>query len=147
MSGMKRMKIADKISISMLSLIILVYSTMLQFSVPSVVLCFGNDGHIAFEQAEDWYPCMDLNKQGDNLIGNHESLSHQEEDCNDIPLINLFSIPFIEKECKSKNFEISIVDNYYKMTYSNFISHLNLLKESIAIHPTVENLQTTILLI
>ena len=144
---MKRLKIADKISISILSLLLLVYLTVLQFSMPSVVLCFGDDGHIAFEQSEDGYPCTDLNEHGDNPTGRHENLSHQDEGCNDIPLINLFSIPFIQKECKSKNFKISMVDNYFKITYSNFISLLTIQKKSITIHPTVESLQTTILLI
>ena len=131
----------------MLSLLILVYSTVLQFSMPSVVLCFGNDGHIAFEQFEDGYPFVDSDEHGDHLPGSHENLSHQDEECNDILLINLFSIPFLEKESISKNFKLSIANNYFKTTNFNYISHFKVLKKPITMHSSIESLQSIILII
>jgi hypothetical protein len=144
---MRKNKIAYKIIISLLSLLLLVYSTVLQFSLPAVVLCFGDDGHIAFEQSELENPCVDTTEHGDYLIGSHENLSHQDEDCNDIPLINLYSIPFIEKESKSKTLKLSIVENYSKFTNTSFISQFNIVQKSTTNHPILECLQSTILLI
>jgi len=144
---MNKVKIADKISILMLSLLILLYSTILQFSVQSVVLCFGDDGHIAFEQSEVGYPCVDSDEHGNHLIDSHENLSHQDGGCNDVSLINFSSNPYIGKECKLKNFKLSPVDIRLKTSNSINISPFNFLINPIIIHPTTESLRNTILLI
>ncbi len=144
---MKSLKIADKIYVLLLSLLILVYSSVLQFSMPSVVLCFGDDGHIAFEQSEYEYLCMDSNEHSDHLASSHEHFSHQDEGCKDIPLINLCSPPFVEKESKLKNFKLTKFDNHINTIYTNSFPHFNILIDSAANHTALEGLQTTILLI
>ena len=144
---MKRLKIKDKISISLLSLLILAYSTVLQFSLPSVVLCFGDDGHIAIEQFEIDYRCADFTEHKDHFADGCINLSHKNNECEDIPLINLFSIPLVEKLNKTKNFKSTAVDNYIKTATTCSISHFDKYKDSRILLSSMKSLQTTILLI
>ena len=147
LSIMKRLKIKDKFSISLLNLLILAYSTVLQFSLPSVVLCFGDDGHIAIEQIEIDYRCADFSKHNDHFVDGCINLFHQNNECEDLPLINLFSIPFIEKESKTKNLKSTVVDDNIKTITTCSISHFDIYKDCRILLSTMKSLQTTILLI
>ena len=144
---MRKNKTTNKITISLLSLLILGYSTVLQFSMPSVVLCFGDDGHIAFEQSEDDSQCADLGDHKDHLADNHNDLSHQNDDCKDIPLINLLSTPYLDKDGKSKIVKLAVVDTISKTINAYSISHCDINKNSTIIHSSMKSLQATILLI
>jgi hypothetical protein len=144
---MKRNKTINKITLPLLSLLILTYSTVLQFSIPSIVLCFGDDGHIAFEQSEEDFPCTDLGDHNNHRADNHTDLAHQDDDCEDIPLINLFSTPFLEKNGKSKDIKATTIEIYSKSINAHTVSNLELNKDSTIIHSSLKSLQSTILLI
>ena len=68
-------KTIKNIGISLLSLLILTYSTVLQFSMSSVVLCFGDDGHIAFEQSDVNHQCDDIEDDITRPVNNFSELS------------------------------------------------------------------------
>jgi hypothetical protein len=144
---MKKNKTTYNITITLLSLLILGYSTVLQFSLPSVVLCFGDDGHIAFKQSEDDFQCNDLSDQNDHLADNHINLSHQDDDCDDIPLINLLSTPFLEKDGKSKNVKLDVVDRNSKTVNTYLVTHFDINRDSTIILTPMKILQATVLLI
>jgi hypothetical protein len=144
---MKRLKVSKKILISILSLLLLMYSTVLQFSMPSFVLCFGDDGHIAFEQSEHDFQCIGLDDHDDQLIDNHKDLSHQNNDCEDLPLFNLLSTPLLEKDGKSKNVKLTVIDTKIKTINTWSISPFDINKDSTIIHSSIKSLQTTVLLI
>lgn len=144
---MKKNKTINKITLPLLSLLILTYSTVLQFSIPSIVLCFGDDGHIAFEQSEEDFPCTDSGDHDAHLANNHKVLSGQDDDCEDIPLINLFSTPFVEKDGKSKNVRTTLIDIYTKTINDNSVQNLDFKKVTTIIHFSRKSLQSTILLI
>ena len=131
----------------MLCLLTLVYTTVLQFSLPSVILCFGSDGHIAFEQAQDNCRIDNSGVQETHLADNHSNLVHQDADCYDITLSGLFSLPLVEKAGKSKNTMLSA-------TITNCISlnvcsvSLSEINNDLAITlASRKGLQTTILII
>jgi hypothetical protein len=144
---MKRLKVLDKISISMLSILILIYSIVLQFSIPSFVLCFGDDGHIAFEQSEHDFQCVGLDDHEDQLMDNHKNLSHQNDDCEDIPLLNILSTPFLEKDGKSKNVKLTLIDTKNKTINTYLVLRFDINKDSTIIHSSIKSLQATVLLI
>ena len=144
---MKNNKIACKITIPLLSLLILVYSTVLQFSLPSVVLCLGSDGHIAFEQSDDNCRFVDSGAHRNHLADDHKNLSHQDEDCDDIPLVKLFSLPFVEKDGTSKQARLPAANTGGMNTDVLSIAQFDINSGSKIILPTIKNLRTTILLI
>jgi hypothetical protein len=115
--------------------------------MPSIVLCFGDDGHIAFEQSEDDYQCGDLAEQKNQFTTNHRDLSHQNDDCEDIPLINLLSTPFLIKDRNSKNIKLAAVETNIKTINAFSITHTNITNNSIITPPSSKCLQSIILLI
>jgi hypothetical protein len=136
-----------KLTLSLLSLVILAYSTVLQFSIPTIVLCFGEDGHIAFEQSELNFSCADSGDHKDHLMDNHNDLSHQDYDCVDIPLIHLLSTPLLEKYGKVKTVKATVVVVYSKIINAYTVSNLDLNKDATIIHSSIKSLQAIILLI
>jgi len=130
-----------------LSGLILAYSTILQFSIPSIVLCFGDDGHIAFEQSDDDYQCVDLGDNKDHLQNKHKNLSHQEDDCRDIPLITVLSNLYLEKDGKVKTVKFCQDSTIIKYKNTNLVSHVGFSKQATIIHSSMKSLHTTILLI
>jgi len=99
---MKDTKTINFLGVSLLSLLMLVYTTVLQFSIPSVVLCFGDDGHIAFEQSDANFNCVDINEDSNLPVSNTPDLIGQSDDCQDIPLLNVLSTLYLEKDTKIK---------------------------------------------
>ena len=79
--SMKKNKVTNRIALSFLSLLILAYSTIIQFSIPSIVLCFGDDGHIAFEQSGQNFQCVDFEKDDDHSLDGDKNLAQQEDHC------------------------------------------------------------------
>ena len=144
---MKKNNIINKITLPLLSMLILVYSTVLQFSVPAFVLCFGDDGHIAIEQSEHDFQCIGLDGHEDQLIDNHKDLSHQNDDCEDIPLSNLLSTPLLEKDGKSKNVKLTVIGTKIKTINTCSVSPFDINIDSTIIHSSIKSLQTTVLLI
>jgi hypothetical protein len=143
---MKYSAMADKISIILLSLLILAYSSVLQFSFPSIVLCVGSDGHFAFEPSEVNHQCLDSEEYSDHVADKHKSLSHQDMGCEDIPLMNLFVLPFLEKESKSQQVKMLVVNDSVNKSDSPSTSYSELKNNDRIHHPTIQCLQTTILL-
>lgn len=139
-------KPTDNILVILLSLIFMAYSTVLQFSTPSIVLCFGDDGHIAFEQSGENYQCIDI---VDNTIpvNTHSDLSGQKDDCRDVPLQSILSSLYLEKDGKPKNVKLEVLGTNIKTIKAYPLSHLNIIKDSTIIHTSMKNLQSTILLI
>ncbi len=144
---MKKNKTTNNIAISLLSVVILVYSTILQFSMPSIVLCFGDDGHIAFEQSDDNYQCVDFDDNKDHPLNKHKNLSHQEDDCQDIPLMNVLSALYLEKNGKIKTLKLANFDVKIKTIKTHLVSHFDIHKDLTIIHSSMKSLQATILLI
>ena len=137
----------NRITILFLSGLILAYSTILQFSIPSIVLCFGDDGHIAFEQSDDDYQCVDFGDNKDHLQNKHKNLSHQEDDCQDIPLMTVLSTLYLEKDGKIKTVKVSGGSVKVSTKKSDLVSHVDLDRETTIIHSSMKILQSTILLI
>jgi hypothetical protein len=130
-----------------LSVSILVYSTILQFSVPSIVLCFGNDGHIAFEQTDDNNECAKNGNDEDYPIHKHKNLSHQEDDCQDIPLMTVLSTLYLEKDGKIKTVKFCPGSAVIKYKNTNLVSHFGIHKENTILYSSMKSLQATVLLI
>ena len=131
-----------------LSLYVLTYSIILPFSLTPMVLCFGDDGHIAIEPACSTYACGDPADRFDHLIQKHENLTGQETDCRDVALINVSSTLYLEKTTKLKNISeqrsthpTAQISKPYSKVRSEFIL------KNISNKPALKNLQTTILLI
>ena len=144
---MKKNKTINNITISLLSVFILAYSTILQFSMPSIVLCFGDDGHIAFEQSDDNYQCVDFGDNKDHPLNKHKNLSHQENDCHDIPLMNVLSALYLEKDGKIKTLKLTAFDPKINTIKTHLVSHFDIHKDFTIIHFSMKSLQATILLI
>ena len=143
---MKKNKKTGSVLKLFLSTIILVYSTVIQFSIPSFVLCFGDDGHIAFEQTGGDNQC-DHEDERDHPIHKHKNLAHQKDDCQDIPLLNVFSSLYLEKNGKIKLFNLALESGKtYKSSYY-LATRLNLFNDFAFIHSSMKSLQATILLI
>ncbi len=144
---MNKNKITNNIAISLLSLLILAYSTILQFSMPSIVLCFGDDGHIAIEQSDDNYHCTDFGANEDHPLNNHKNFSHQEDACQDLPLIYILTTLFLEKDGKIKTVKLAVIDITVDILKAHFLSKSEIRNNYNIIHPSMKSLQTTILLI
>jgi hypothetical protein len=144
---MKRNKTIYNITITLLSLLILAYSTVLQFSTSSFVLCFGDDGHIAFEQSDENYQCGDLDDNKDHPLNKHKNLSHQEDDCNDLQLLNILTTLFLEKDGKTKIAKLTVIDATVDILQVHFLSKSEIHNSYNIIQPSMKSLQATILLI
>jgi hypothetical protein len=120
---------------------------VIQFSLPSFVLCFGSDGHIAFEQYDDECRFDQPGEHKSHLESKHENLSHQNRDCEDIPLTNHFSSPFIEKDGKSKNFKLLTVTKFSHSQKAFPILQFKIDEDSAIILSQTKSLQTTVLII
>jgi len=140
-------KTINNIGISLLSLLILTYSTVLQFSIPSVVLCFGDDGHIAFEQSDANHQCIDDVDNFTRLGNKYTDLSNQDDDCRDIPLVNISSALYLEKNGKIKIFKPALVDSKIKAIKACLVPHPEIKNEFMIIQSSMKSLQSTILLI
>ena len=82
-----------------------------------------------------------------SLADNHINLSHQDDDCEDIPLINLLSTPFLENGSKSKNVKLAVVDRYSKTVNTYLVTHFDLNRDSTIILTPMNILPATVLLI
>jgi len=133
--------------ISLLSLLILAYSTVLQFSMPSFVLCFGDDGHIAFEQSDENYHCVETDTEDDHPIHKHKNLSHQEENCQDIPLKTVLLTFYLKKDGEIKTVIPIIASVTINKVNAYLDSHFNIDIDDPIIHSSMKSLQSTILLI
>ena len=129
----------------LLSIAVLAYSSLLQFSLPSIVLCFGDDGHIAFEQSGDNFKCDETEDSGDHPIHKHKNLSHQEDDCQDIPLTTVLSNLYLEKDGKVKT--VKLYQDSTLVKYSDLVSHSDLIIEHTFLYSSMKTLHVTILLI
>ena len=144
---MNKNKTTKNIAISVLSVLILVYSTVLQFSMPSVVLCFGDDGHIAFEQSDENNQCVDVDDNITLPVNNSTDLSDQKEDCQDVPLINVLSALYLEKNSKIKTVKPAVFDVTVDTIKAHLVSKIGIRNSYNIIHTSKKSLQTTILLI
>ncbi len=144
---MNKNKTTNNIAITLLSLLILAYSTVLQFSMPSIVLCFGEDGHIAFEQSDENYQCVDINDNANLPVNKCPELSDQKNDCQDVPLISILSTLYLKKDSKSKTAKLAIVDVTVDTIKDYLVSKIEISNKYNIIHPSMLSLQTTILLI
>ena len=140
-------KLINRITILLQSLSILAYSTILQFSIPSIVLCFGDDGHIAFEQSGDNFKCDETEDPSDHPVHKHKNLSHQEDDCQDIPLTTVLSNLYLEKDGKAKTVKLFQGSAIIKIKNSDFDSRFNIHQKDSILHSSMKCLHTTILLI
>ena len=143
---MKDTKTINFLGVSLLSLLMLVYTTVLQFSIPSVVLCFGDDGHIAFEQSDANFNCVDINEDSNLPVSNTPDLIGQSDDCQDIPLLNVLSTLYLEKDTKIK-IKLDIIDENVNIINISTFSHFERNHFYTVIHPSMKSLQATILLI
>ena len=137
----------SRITRLLLSIAVLAYSSLLQFSLPSIVLCFGDDGHIAFEQSGDNFKCDETEDSGDHPIHKHKNLSHQEEDCQDISLMTVLSNLYLEKDGKIKTVKVSTVLARINTKCTDLDSHLNSHQKDSILYSSMKSLHTTILLI
>jgi hypothetical protein len=145
---MKNMdKRISRITRLLLSIAVLAYSSLLQFSLPSIVLCFGDDGHIAFEQSGDNFKYDETEDSGDHPIHKHKNLSHQEDDCQDISLMTVLSNLYLKKDGKIKLVKLAAVLARINTKNTDLVSHFNQDKEATIIHSSTKCLQTVILLI
>ena len=132
---------------SLLSLLILAYSTILQFSIPSVILSFGEDGHIAFEQSDENNQCVDVDDDFILPVNNCSDLSDHKDDCQDVPLKNVISTLYLGKDHKIKTAKPVIFDETVSTIIVNPISPFDINNEFPFIHSSMKSLQTTILII
>jgi hypothetical protein len=99
-----RQNLSHQTGIVILILYIFTYLLILPISLPSLVLCFGEDGHIAIEPScKTTDQCNELLDRLHHLIKTHENLAPQEEDCRDVALINVSSTLYQEKTVNLKN--------------------------------------------
>ena len=144
---MNKKKKSNSFATLLLSALILAYSTIIQFSIPSIVLCFGDDGHIAFEQTGNNFQCDKIGDDGSQPTHKQNNLSHQEDDCQDIPLLNVLSALYLEKDGKTKIFKRALVSVKINKINTHLVAQINTNKEATIIHSSMKSLQATILLI
>ena len=132
---------------SLLSMLILAYSTILQFSMPSIVLCFGEDGHIAFEQSDGNHPCGDVDDYFTLPVNNCTDLSGQKDDCQDVSLLNILSALYMQKDGKIKIVKPAVVDIKIKTIKTCLVYQSDINKDSTIIPSSMKSLQATILII
>jgi hypothetical protein len=144
---MKTNKKSNSFIILLLSALILTYSTILQFSIPSFVLCFGDDGHIAFEKTGDNFQCEKREDNRDHPIHKHKDLSHQEDDCQDIPLITVLSNLYLEKDGKIKPVKLALISEKLNTKNTGSVANFDINTDTTIINSSMKSLQTTILLI
>ena len=131
----------------LLSMLILAYSTILQFSIPSIILCFGEDGHIAFEQSDGNTHCIAVDNNYTLPVNNCKDLTNQKDDCQDIPLKNILSALYLGKDGKIKTIIYTVADTKVHTIKANTNSHFDINNEFFIIHSSIKSLQTTILII
>ncbi len=143
---MNKNKLINYIALLFLSVVLLAYSTVLQFTMPSIVLCFGNDGHIAFEQSDKNFQCIDIEGDDDHATHEHENLAHDEDHCEDIPLSNLFSALFMGDDGKIKHVKISSVNTKNRTLKTDIDLH-QYNSTIVVTHAAMKSLKSSILLI
>jgi len=145
---MKNKKIRiNRVKILLLSILILAYSIILQFSIPSIVLCFGVDGHIAFEDTGDKFQCVKMEDVNDHPIHKHKNLSHQEDDCQDLALMTVLSTLYLKKDGKIKTEKLVAASVTLNKKKTDIVPHINLENEDTIVNSSMKSLQVTILLI
>jgi len=113
----------------------------------SVVLCFGDDGHIAFEQSDVNHECDDIEDNITRGVNNFSELSDLDDTCQDIPLVNNLSVLYLEKDGKIKIFKPAAVDRKIKTIKACLVAQSEINKESTIIQSSMKSLKVTILLI
>jgi len=144
---MRKKKTTSKLPVLLLSMVLLTYSTVLQFSIPAVVLCFGEDGHIAFEQSDDKFRCIDGGEGIDLRAERCNSLSRQDKHCDDIPLISLIITLFPGKGSYSACFKLFAIDLNSNIVDVFSCDHRNINNISPPVYPAMKIVQSSILLI
>jgi len=144
---MNKNKITNYIAMLLLSMLILAYSTALQFSMPSIVLCFGEDGHIAFEQSDENNQCVDVDYNFILPVNSYTDLSDQKDNCQDIPLINILSALYLKKDSKITTAKLAVFTGTVDTIKVHLVSHFDIYQDFTIIHSSMKSLQNTILLI
>jgi len=144
---MSKNKISNYLTILLLSVLILAYSTVLLYSMPSIVLCFGEDGYIAFENSDENNQCIDNDNNFTLPLNNCTDLSDQTDNCQDVPLIYVLSALYLKKDGKIKTANLALGDLTVDPIKAYLKSKIEIRSNYNIIHTSMKSLQATILLI
>lgn len=140
----------NKIMNVILSLTLIIQAAVFQVALPNLILCIGDDGHIALEWQEEQEHCRHNNLVNKTVFNDTENIhsGSQEVDCTDIGLHFHSSYAYkTQKGNKSINIakiygqqQLLVVNKFNKSRFT-FITPTNLC------NPTIELVKTTVLTI
>ena len=88
-----------------------------------------------------------VNDEKDHPIHKHKNLSHNQDDCHDLPLMTVLSTLYLEKDGKIKIDKLGVISIFVSTIKSDLVSHIDLNKQTTIVHTSMKSLQATILLI